>query len=387
MTINGVQSGEMFSPKRFKFTLIVALSLLTVGFFEFFPRFEPSGPELLRNGDFISGLEGWTARGGENTARTSFGTLTVENRDPSRSVDVRQVIPLAQHQGTWLLSARISTENVIPGAKSWHTARVILVGRTAAGKSLWRGVEHVLVPLAGNTAWRDFSAVFKIPDMATEVMVGMQLLRATGIMRVRNLRLTPVEQRTAFSVVASILLAAWALALAWVGKSLLSGTKFTVAHGAIGLVGLAIAAGALMPGTVKQEFLEFAWGGYEELRAALPAGLGGIEGFKWGEPEFLQVNSSQVGHFALFFVLGLVVRLARLKDPIIHQFLGLLLFGAVIEVLQYYSIGRRPTLEDWVFDAGGIILAFIVSPIFVRKAGRSPAKTFAPTGGAGGPPS
>lgn len=356
-----------------KIFVVVVLLLATVALFRGVQRYEPVGPELLGNGDFKAGLEGWSVRGDETAVRTDQGTLAVENSDPSRSVVVRQTIPAPSNQRTWLLSAEISTENVVPGVKSWHTARLILVGRTAEGKSVW-GTKHVLEHLTGSTVWRGYASVFRIPDNATEAVMAVQLLRATGVIRVRNIRLTPVVERTGFWLVAYVLLAFWAIALAWIGASLFIGTKSYISSGMAALVTMAIAAGALMPGTLKQEILEFAWAEYGDMLSALSAGIGRAEGLTWGEPEFFHVNTSQIGHFALFFVLALLMRFARRQDRGVYQFIALLLFGAIIEVLQFYVVDRQPTLIDWAFDSGGILLAFIVSALLALVAGKSPAE-------------
>jgi len=356
-----------------KIFVVVVLLLATVALFRGVQRYEPVGPELLGNGDFKAGLEGWSVRGDEIAVETDQGTLAVENSDPSRSVEVRQTIPAPSNQRTWLLSAEITTENVVPGVKSWHRARVILVGRSAEGKNLW-GIKHVLEHLTGSTVWRGYSSVFRIPDNATEAVMAVQLLRATGVIRVRNIRLTPVGERTGFRLVAYVLLALWTIALAWIGGSLFISTKSKFSSGMAALVTMAIAAGALMPGTLKQEFLEFAWAEYGELRSALLAGIGRAEGLTWGEPEFFHVNSSQIGHFSLFFVLALLMRFARWKDRGVYQFMGLLLFGAIIEVLQFYVLDRQPTLIDWAFDSGGIIFAFIVSALLALISGKSRAE-------------
>ena len=109
------------------------------------------------------------------------------------------------------------------------------------------------------------------------------------------------------------------------------------------LVGLAIAASSLMPGSTKQDLLKFELGDFYLLFATE---IGGIEGIKWGNPEFFQFNASEVAHFILFFFLGLGVFLTQQNFSRGMQFFSLLIFGAGLEFLQHFycwscAFGRR----------------------------------------------
>lgn len=379
------QRREPFRWPAARVLAALSLLLMTVGLFELAPRYEAAGPALLRNGGFEDGLEEWTVRGAKGAATAASGVAVLENDDPSRSVGIRQMLPAAPGQKTLLLEAEVSTEEVRQGAKSWHAARVYLVGRTAEGKYLW-STSLTLTKLAGDNAWRRYSAAFPVAENVKEVVVGAQLARATGVMRLRDLRLVPVRESAAFRVAAYVLLAAWAGALAWIGGSLLRDIGSALVRGLVAVVTLAITAGALISGPMKQELLTSAWGAYERLRGALAVRLPEIAGLEWGGPEYLGVNSSQIAHFALFFVLAALVRFAWPADRRAFQFLCLLLFAAVTEALQYYVAGRQPTVQDWSFDAGGILLAFALSSFLGALRNDPAAEAIARRDGAEGPP-
>jgi len=336
-------------------------------FFEVFSRYEQVPPPLLKNEEFSLGLQGWVVQGGEKFAKISNKILTVTNRDPLRSVSIFQIVPMTTNNKLWLLSASVSTENVMPGAKPWHQARIIIFGRSAEKKSLARGIKHILVAIKGSSPWRKYASIFRIPASSTDVVVKIQLSNATGILHVKDLQLILVKERTAFKLLAYMLLTAWVIALAWIGHLFLIGVKFTAGNAAIAVVCMAIAAGALMSGFIKQEVYELVWNFLISIYQAI---FGGDENLNWELLKNLPVDFGKFGHFALFFILGLVIRLVRQEDKILSQFLILLLFGAVIEVLQYFSIDRHPSLRDFTFDVGGIVLAYIFIVILYGKTNR-----------------
>ena len=376
---------EAFRRPATRALAVVFLLLLTAGLFELAPRYEITGPELLRNGGFEDGLEEWTVHGAKGAATAASGVVVLESDDPSRSVGIRQILPAVPGQEILLLAAEVSTQNVRQGTKSWYAARVYLVGRTAEGKSLV-SIPHVLVTQIGDNSWRRYSAAFPVAGNVKEVVVGAQLIRTTGVMRLRDLRLVPVRERAAFRGAGYALLAAWAVALAWIGGSLLHDIGSALFRGLVAVVTLAITAGVLMPGPVKQELLTSAWSAYERLGPALAERLSEIAGLEWGGAEYLGFNISQITHFALFFVLAALARFAWPADRRAFQFLCLLLFAAVTEALQYFVAGRQPTVQDWSFDAGGIFLAFALSSVLGALRNDPAAEAIAHRDGAEGPP-
>ena len=58
------------------------------------------------------------------------------------------------------------------------------------------------------------------------------------------------------------------------------------------------------------------------------------------------------------------------------QFFSLLIFGAVIEFLQHFIVGRVPSVGDWAFDVGGVAFAFIITfimhQVFEQNSGDNP---------------
>ncbi len=361
-----VQKWKIFRRPQVCMLAALSLLLMTVALFELAPRYDIAGPRLLNNGDFEGGLKGWTAQGVKGAVTADNGVAVLNNHDPSRSVNILQTLAAVPGQ-EHLLTAEAATKGVRQGAKSWHAARVFLVGRTAEGKSLY-STRHVLVKLTGDNPWRRYSYAFTVTNNVKEVAIGAQLILATGVLKLRNMRLVPVRERAAFRATADALLVIWAVVFAWIGVSFLRGAEISFVRGSTAVVTLVIIAGVMIPGPVKNEVLTMMWSAYGELQSALAEGFPGFEKLEWGEPEFLGVDTGQAGHFTMFFVLSLLVRFVRTTDQRGFQFLSLLLFAAITEALQYFVPSRQPEVGDLLFDTGGILVAFILLRLFSARS-------------------
>jgi len=58
-----------------KIFVVVVLLFATISLFKGVPRYQPVGPELLRNNNFDMGFEGWAKRGGEGAINMASGVL------------------------------------------------------------------------------------------------------------------------------------------------------------------------------------------------------------------------------------------------------------------------------------------------------------------------
>ena len=85
----------------------------------------------------------------------------------------------------------------------------------------------------------------------------------------------------------------------------------------------------------------------------------------WPMPEPPPINTGwdKTDHVAAFVVLGLL-GLPSWPDHRVRVLVGLLLYGALIEVLQAFTVYRHADWRDWVADAIGIGLAALVAAIW-----------------------
>lgn len=349
-----------------KFFVVVVLLLATISLFKGVQRFQSAGPELLRNNSFEKGFKGWTRHGVEGAINLATGVVTLVNHDNSRSVGIRQTRDLLPEQEYLMMSADISTKNVEPGTKPWHSALIYLVGRNVEGKFFWK-TQTQLANISGSNNWKQYSDVFIVAENVSEVVVNAQLVRATGVMRVRNLSLLPATERVDFRVVAYGLLLIWCMVFLWIGIPVFQGAGLNLATGFLSLIVLAILVAVLTPNSVKQEFLDSAPMVYAKLSLTQFVDVQWIRELGWNKREYLDYALEIISHFTLFFVVTIAVRFTWPLRDSTSQLVYLLLFAAVTETLQFYAAGRKPSLDDWLVDVSGILLAFALLWFFNRS--------------------
>ncbi len=77
-------------------------------------------------------------------------------------------------------------------------------------------------------------------------------------------------------------------------------------------------------------------------------------------PETIELNDKVI-HIVVFFIFALLMDLAISRHPFwFWKGLPLLMYGAIIEVMQYFSPDRSFSLLDWAADFFGIFLYFII---------------------------
>lgn len=77
-------------------------------------------------------------------------------------------------------------------------------------------------------------------------------------------------------------------------------------------------------------------------------------------PEKLSINDKVI-HAVVFFGFALLMDLAIDRHPFwLWKGLPLLIYGAVIEILQYFSPDRTCSLGDWLADFSGVFLYYFL---------------------------
>jgi len=84
-----------------------------------------------------------------------------------------------------------------------------------------------------------------------------------------------------------------------------------------------------------------------------------------GLPEGFELND-KIMHMVVFFGFALLMDLSISRHPFwLWKGLPLLIYGAMIEIMQYFSPDRSFSLLDWVADISGILLYFIIKIILI----------------------
>jgi VanZ family protein len=82
-------------------------------------------------------------------------------------------------------------------------------------------------------------------------------------------------------------------------------------------------------------------------------------------PETISLND-KVKHFVVFFGFSVLMDLAISRHPFwLWKGLPLLIYGAIIEIMQYFSPDRSFSLLDWLADFSGILLYFMIKVVFI----------------------
>ena len=82
-------------------------------------------------------------------------------------------------------------------------------------------------------------------------------------------------------------------------------------------------------------------------------------------PEIFSV-SDKVIHAVVFFGFAVLMDLATDRHPFwLWKGLPLLIYGAVIEILQYYSPDRSCSLLDWIADFSGVFFFYLLKVLLL----------------------
>ena len=82
-------------------------------------------------------------------------------------------------------------------------------------------------------------------------------------------------------------------------------------------------------------------------------------------PEVFEVND-KVKHLVVFFGFAFLMDMSTSRHPFwLWKGLPLLIYGILIEIMQYFSPDRYFSVWDWVADFLGILLYYITKYIFL----------------------
>jgi VanZ family protein len=180
-----------------------------------------------------------------------------------------------------------------------------------------------------------FDRVIPLLPVADDVSLLVRLVRVPGRLEVRDLRAEWLTERSAVRWMRYGLMAFWGgvlglLAMSWMNHAL--------SRVGVLLALLLVLAGVLIPGDIRNQVEHWMLTSF-----ALPAIN---EGFAW----------SDLAHISMFFLLALVLSLARPDFRPVWLLCDLLLLAACTEVLQLFVEGRQAGFEDVGLDLLGCLL-------------------------------
>lgn len=341
---------------------VPAYCLVNLLFFTQIQPYLPLGDELLSNGDFARGVEDWTLQGAAAGVVAEEGLLTIEHR-AATSTTLAQCWPASEVPRRPLLAAEARSHDVVRGTKSWHRARIDLVGYDAQGRGLY-WARTLLLGLENDHPWRSAEALFQVPMEAQRVCLEISLYSASGRFQVRHLSLTGGEESMSYRAGRLLLLAGWAGMAAWLFPPLYRHYRRRPLGRWLLLAGILLLVGVLLPHELRQQ-----------LEAGVLDILAGI-GLHLAPAEFDVTRSpwalwpahwdlSKFSHLLGFALIAVLLGADRDLAPG-RRISVLLLLAAASEILQFFIPLRTPRLSDLAVDATGIILGLGLAAVWRR---------------------
>ena len=324
---------------------MVALIALTLGLYEFVPRYRPSERQLLQNQDFSRDLAGWWTTGRVRPDPTRSGTVVLEIAGAAvgRSV-LRQTVDLDRTPATVIVRAEIAAGIVEPGDGRIGGAWIIvgnLVGSSPTSLYWEKGAFQPYLATSGH-GWSPLDVILTVPAGSRMLTFEAGVGGGTGsVLRIAGLAMLEASERTNFRIGRLALMGAWGLTAVWGSAVMWRGLGSGWPRLPFALLLGAAALGLMMPASWR-------------LQVSMLFG---------STPE-------AVGHTLLFFFLALTCRLGRPQDPLWLSFATLALVAAASEVVQFFVPGRGPQLQDWLADLGGILAGLVLCAPILRLCSR-----------------
>jgi hypothetical protein len=304
----------------------------------------PIDPRFERLAAGTATPPGWQVEGDPQGVAVRDGTLTLRSTDPSGIVGVRQRWRLdPDGPRAFRLAATVAAE-AIEGARA---GEISLVADADIGRGGLAAI-HQLAALGGTQAPARYVAQFEFPRETREIELAIRLRHARGTFSVRDLQLVALRERWLVRTGRALLQPFWAVTLiagCWLFARGVDGRRSALLLAAAGGSGLLL---LLLPQTWRNAVIE-------PLAGLVPGHLVTAE------------QLGDLGHFAIFAVAGLLIRLSRRRDPWWVQLLLLIGLSGLSELLQHLAELRAPTLADGLTNAAGALVGWLPATWWVRR--------------------
>ncbi len=341
---------------------VIAYCLLNLLFFTGFEAYHSLNGELLENGDFSHGAQGWRLQGEAAAVTIEQGVLSIDH-PTAASTTLSQCRPAAAMPQPLLLAAAGRSSGVVSGSKYWHRARIDLVGYDAGGTGLYR-VPTRLLSLEGDHPWRNAQALFRLPPEAQRICLEISLYNASGRFQIRHLSLTQGVESTSHKIGRLLLLAGWMGLALWLLPPIYRHYRRRLLGRWLLLVGALILVGVLLPQELRQQIEAGIALLLEGIGLPLtPADAPSIESAWALWPAAWDI--SKFSHLLGFMLLAMLLAADR-EIGAWRRLSVLLLLAAVSEALQFFIPMRTPRLSDLVVDGLGMGIGLGLAAIWFR---------------------
>jgi len=340
-----------------KLLLLPILLIAIVIQHNFMTRYQLIGEELISKPAFAEGLKKWKVNRGDGEILTDAGIVTFANGSPKSSTLIFYTFPVPLQGEAVLVQAEILVDGVRGGNRPYEKGRIYLVGRDFGGNLMWSN-RHVVSLHRGTADWEEKSQAIPFNPEMTEMVLGIGLQNATGVMQVRNLSLHVVNELSSFWILSTFLLVSMVCVLMWHAVRLFRFEGRRLAGAGTWILGAFIVIGVSLSGGLKNELLHY-------INALWPLASSPMEMIE--EPavslgidlaSHQHISLDKLGHFVFFALITIYARkdFPTVRGPILA--LNLLIFAATTETFQFFTFGRLPSFMDIGIDSAGILVGF-----------------------------
>ncbi|NOT10834.1 MAG: VanZ family protein [Methylococcaceae bacterium] len=337
----------------FNTAILLALTLGTILFFNYYQRFVVSGAELVKDNQFLENFGEWEHS--IHAMTTGPGIASLHSENSSEIVNLSQKISNIGQYRLLRLACDIKASNVTHHKNSWNTARVILIFYNPQAQAMYH-LPHTLATFEGTQDWTHYEGIFQVPANASATEVGVQLTQITGTLNVKKISLRPVAETESFGNIRKLGLFVWSTVLFWITLPLLRSARGNCHRTLIIALGIAIMFGVLMPDDIKKGIGIF----LSPSRIMVPESSL-TTAFKF-TPLLPPLDIFKLGHFVLFTALAVAARFGN-PYPASRTAIPayLFVFALVTEVLQLFVSARSAQMGDVLIDSMGITLGVLLA--------------------------
>ncbi len=344
----------MSSIKPHTILVFLIATLLTVISYTLIDKYQNYGQQLLSNTLFSEDLKGWLRGENEFEAIADNGTITLQNQDKGKQIEIFQKVMVQANEDRFRFSADLRFANEVAGEKKRNRAGLFFVqykdgkpGNIAPGEVSF---------LTGSQAWTTYS---KLSDRATncrEFKVGIQLSQGSGKLFVRNPMVFRVKDNPLYIFTKWLAMFLWLVFYLCLFQPYWQSTTTKLFKLILALTVVTLIVSIILPGQIKNNL-------YGNLLRKTNSYIAPIEQMAVkmhvvdaSSPKMVLIGT--MAHFLFFSFLVCLLILGIPESSLPLVFLYLVLIACSTELIQFFIKGRSPHVHDFIIDiaGGGLVL-------------------------------
>ncbi|MBU0673331.1 MAG: VanZ family protein [Proteobacteria bacterium] len=356
-------SSSPLTPHPSRLTQVfLPLLIATIAIIVLVERYQPLGPGFTSAEILNENLEGWNKSGDEHgISLLPDGIIKLTLEPGSKRIDLTRRFSFPAGSRFVRVSAEAASQEVMAADKPWHRARILFQNRDRNNVVL--KTPYLLTSLNGSQDWQRYDTTFTIHERMAFATLVLQINHAPGSFLIRNIRLEPVGESGLFAALRVTVLISWALFFILCSLPYLKNSHQVLTGSSICLIVLTILIGTLIPGSTKATYQGYAKESVARIlhNPTAPSLPTTISSDKSPFEIYLgNIEISKVGHFAMFGILTLILMLHHGKTGLGSVLAKTTSLAGVTELLQFFSEGRTPGLDDFGLDLAGMGLGLLL---------------------------